>query len=84
MKYYLIIINILGILVCYIDKYKAKHNKYRISEIYLLLISLLGGCFGFYFGMILFHHKTKKSKFYITIPLIIIMWIIILLNKFTL
>ena len=78
MKYYLIIINILGILICYIDKYKAKHNKYRIPEIYLLLISLLGGCFGFYLGMILFHHKTTKSKFYITIPLVIIMWIIIL------
>ena len=77
-NYYLIVINIIGLIICFIDKRKAIKNKYRIPENILMMISLIGGCFGFFLGMILFKHKTRKSKFYISIPLIIIMWIIIL------
>ena len=80
MMIYLIIINVIGFIICFIDKHKAKKHKYRIPENILLLISLIGGCFGFFIGMLLFHHKTKKTKFYITIPLIIIVWIFILQN----
>ena len=61
---YLIIINIIGFIICFIDKHQAKRKKYRIPEKILLLISIIGGCFGFFIGMILFHHKTKKIKFY--------------------
>ena len=75
---YLIIINVMGLIICYIDKRKAIKNKYRIPENILMVISLIGGCLGFFLGMILFRHKIRKSKFYISIPLIIIMWIIIL------
>ena len=75
---YLIIINVMGLIICYIDKRKAIKNKYRIPENMLMVISLIGGCLGFFLGMILFRHKIRKSKFYISIPLIIIMWIIIL------
>lgn len=78
MTTYLIIINLIGFIICFIDKYKAKKNKYRIPEIVLLLISFIGGCFGFFIGMILFHHKTKKIKFYILIPLFMIVWLVIL------
>ena len=78
MTTYLIIINLIGFIICFIDKYKAKKNKYRITEIVLLLISFIGGCFGFFIGMILFHHKTKKIKFYILIPLFMIVWLVIL------
>ena len=78
MTIYLIIINLIGFIICFIDKYKAKKNKYRIPEIVLLLISFIGGCFGFFIGMILFHHKTKKIKFYILIPLFMIVWLVIL------
>lgn len=70
--YYLIFINIFGFIICLIDKNKAKKKRYRISENFLLFISFIGGCIGFYLGMYLFHHKTKKAKFYIGIPLIII------------
>ena len=79
-KIYLIIINIIGLLICFIDKHKAKKNKYRIPEKVLLFISLIGGCFGFYFGMILFHHKTKKLKFYIIIPIMIVIWLAIIIR----
>ena len=60
---YLISINIIAFLLCLIDKIKAIRKKWRIPENNLLLISLIGGCFGMYIGMYLFHHKTKKGKF---------------------
>lgn len=75
--YYLIIINVISLLICYIDKFKAIHHKYRIPENILILISLIGGCFGFMIGMNLFHHKTKKTKFKL-VYLFVIIWGIIL------
>ena len=78
-KYYLIIINIISFIICFIDKYKAKYNKYRISEKVLVGFCIFGGCFGFFWGMILFHHKTRKIKFIILVPVLTILWIIIYL-----
>ena len=45
------------------DKIKSIKGWYRISERVLLVLSLLGGCFGMFVGMKLFRHKTKKNKF---------------------
>ena len=50
------------------DKRRAKKGKWRISEKALLLSALPGGV-GAFFGMKLFHHKTKKPAFYILVPL---------------
>lgn len=77
---YLIIINIISLIICYIDKRKAINHKYRIPELFLIYISLIGGTFGFSLGMILFHHKTKKIKFNVLEPVFIILWIIILIK----
>ena len=76
---YLIIINIIGFITCFIDKRKAINNKYRIKEITLLLISLIGGCFGFFFFLYMFHHKTKKLKFILLVPIMIITWIVLII-----
>ena len=76
-NYYIIVINIIGFFICFIDKQKALYNKYRIKEKTLFLISLIGGCVGFYLGMILFRHKTKKLKFILLIPLFIVIWVIL-------
>ena len=50
-----------------VDKYKAVHHKWRISEAVLLLFSLFGGIGGL-LGMLVFHHKTRKWKFRILVP----------------
>lgn len=60
--------NILSLVLYGIDKNKAEKNRRRISEKTLLFWSFLGP-FGAYIGMKLFHHKTQKAKFYISIPL---------------
>ena len=82
LKYYLIIINILGFIVCLVDKNRAKNNKYRIPEKFLFFLSFIGGCIGFYLGMLLFRHKIRKIKFYIGIPMIIIIWSILILKLY--
>ena len=46
-----------------IDKYKAKNNRWRISESFLILLAVLGGSLGALLGMLIWHHKTRKPKF---------------------
>lgn len=67
---YLLIINALGLLIMLADKEKAKKHLWRIPESTLLTVAALGGSVGCYAGMRLFHHKTRKPKFYIGIPVI--------------
>lgn len=78
-NYYLVLINIIGFFLILIDKVKACKNKWRIKENTLLLISILGGSIGELLSMLIFHHKTKKNKFIIFIPLLILVQIIIYL-----
>ncbi len=78
-NYYLILINIIGFILILVDKIKACKNKWRIKENTLLFISIIGGSIGELISMLIFHHKTKKNKFIIFIPLLIIIQIIIYL-----
>ena len=78
MIYYFVFINIIGFIICYLDKKKSVYHKYRISEKLLLFISMIGGCYGFMLGMYIFHHKTKKIKFKILIPIICIIWLYVI------
>lgn len=73
---YLIIINIIGFLVMYIDKQKAKKGKWRIPEKTLFIITALGGGIGTIAGMYTFRHKTQKIAFVVGFPLITIIEII--------
>ena len=74
---YLIIINIVGFFAMGIDKWKAKHDRWRIPENTWFLITSLGGGFGTIAGMYTFRHKTQKSQFTIGMPAILIIEIIL-------
>ena len=74
MKYfllYLLLINALGFLLMLIDKWKAKHNRWRIPEATLMGVAAIGGSIGSLLGMYTFRHKTKHLKFTLGIPLIL-------------
>ncbi len=73
--YYLLAINIVSLFLYGIDKYKAKKNKWRISEATLLMMAVIGGSIGAWVGMRLWHHKTMHKKFKYGIPIIIILQI---------
>lgn len=78
-NYYLILINIIGFILILVDKIKACKNKWRIKENTLLFISIIGGSIRELISMLIFHHKTKKNKFIIFIPPLILIQIIIYL-----
>ena len=59
-----------------IDKYKAKKGHWRTKEKTLIMLVVLGGGFGGIAGMHYFRHKTKKPRFYIGFPMILILEII--------
>lgn len=68
--FYIVLINIITFIVYGIDKYKAIHNRYRISENTLFFLAMIGGSIGAYGAMYTFRHKTKHKSFTIGIPLI--------------
>lgn len=55
-----------------LDKWKARHKKWRISEATLLWLAVLGGSVGALLGMRVWRHKTQHKKFVIGVPLILI------------
>ncbi|MGN1384131.1 MAG: DUF1294 domain-containing protein [Clostridia bacterium] len=69
---YLIIINIITFLAMFIDKRRAKRGEWRIKEGTLLGLAILGGSIGGIAGMYVFRHKTKKLRFTIGFPVILI------------
>ena len=70
---YLLLINVVTFFVYGIDKYKAKHAKWRISEATLLLLAAIGGSIGAWCGMKVWHHKTMHKKFKYGVPVIFIL-----------
>ena len=62
---YLLIINLFSFTLFFIDKQKAKGNKWRIKESTLHIVGFMGGIIGSIAAMILLRHKTKKLKFII-------------------
>lgn len=71
--YYLVALNIITFFIYGIDKHKAKKNKWRISEAFLLALALLGGSVGAWLGMKVWQHKTMHKKFQLGVPLIFIL-----------
>lgn len=74
-SYYLIVVNIAAFLLYGLDKAKAVRHQWRIPEATLLGIAFAGGAFGSFVGMFAFHHKTRKVKFQILVPIAIIIWL---------
>lgn len=72
MVLYLLVLNMIAVIVCIIDKVKARRQNWRVSEKTLFLISILGGAVGMYMTMKIVHHKTLHKRFMIGLPIIII------------
>lgn len=70
--YYLLAVNLLTFATYGIDKYKARHARWRVREASLLLLAALGGSIGALLGMHLFCHKTQHKKFRYGVPLILL------------
>ena len=64
-------LNVIAFLIYGLDKLKAKKEMWRIPERVLILLAVVGGSIGALLGMRVFHHKTKKWKFKIGVPVIL-------------
>jgi uncharacterized membrane protein YsdA (DUF1294 family) len=68
---YLFFINVVGVLAMYSDKKRAIKGEWRIKEITLFNIALMGGSIGILLGGKKFRHKTLHKSFKYGIPSII-------------
>ena len=76
---YLAIINVVTFFLYGIDKYKARHDKWRVKESTLIWLSVFGGSVGAWLGMKVWHHKTLHNKFKYGIPLILFAQILVII-----
>lgn len=58
------IINLVLFMMMGFDKWQAKRGKSRVPEIKLFAVSIAGGGIGGFLGMVAWHHKIRKAKFY--------------------
>ena len=80
---YFLAINVVTFFVYGIDKWKARRDKWRISEATLLGLAVIGGSIGAWLGMKVWHHKTLHKKFRYGLPLILFAQIVLLVLYMT-
>ena len=66
--------NIIAFALMGVDKWKARHDRWRVPEKALFLSALAGGSVGALVGMSCFHHKTRHWSFRIGVPLLSFLW----------
>lgn len=69
---YLAIINLFAAVLTVFDKLRAIHHDRRVREATLLLVAALGGSPAMLVFMLMIRHKTRKPKFMVGIPLILL------------
>lgn len=74
---YLAFVNVAAFILYGLDKRRAGRGQWRISERNLLAIALLGGGLGAFLGMLLFHHKTRKLRFRVIVPIALVLSLVV-------
>ena len=72
---YFVAVNLVTLLVYDWDKFCAKKHRWRVPEVTLLALAVVGGSIGAMAAMRLFHHKTLHLKFKYGVPLIFVLQI---------
>lgn len=82
--FHLPLINIFTFLAYGRDKSLAKHNEWRIPEVHLHTLELLGGTIGAFLGQKIFHHKNKKKSYMATFfaTIVIQVGVVVLILKY--
>lgn len=76
---YLAAVNVIAFLAMGRDKKKARRGEWRTPEATLFLLAIIGGSIGSNLGMFVFHHKTRKTKFRIGMPAILVAQLLLVL-----
>ncbi|MFI3326182.1 MAG: DUF1294 domain-containing protein [Clostridia bacterium] len=70
-----LIFNLITFIFYAVDKRKAIKQHYRIPEKTLISLGFFGGALGALLAMLITRHKIRKPKFYILIPLFLVLQI---------
>lgn len=73
---YAAVINFAAFAAYGVDKRRAKKDLWRIPEKTLFLLAVLGGSPGALLGMRAFRHKTRKKKFTLGVPIILVLQVV--------
>ena len=76
---YFLIMNLIAFIAYGIDKSRAQNARRRTPEKTLIGLAFAGGAIGALSGMLIFHHKTRKIKFCVLIPVALILQIILII-----
>ena len=71
--YYLAAVNLLSLILTVADKRRARRRAWRVPEATLLLFAALGGSPAMLVTMLVIRHKTRKPKFMVGIPCILVL-----------
>ena len=63
LPFHIVLINLMTIVAYGVDKKAAQKHAWRVPELQLHLLELLGGSPGAFMAQKIFHHKTKKTSF---------------------
>lgn len=77
---YLLIVNLIGFVLMFVDKKRAQNKQWRIKEATLFLSAAIGGSIGAMLGMKVFRHKTKHLSFLIGMPAIFIVQVALVIG----
>lgn len=75
---YLIAVNLITFILFAVDKHRAEKERWRIRESTLLIGCAVGGAAGGLISMYLFRHKTRKLKFTVGVPALLILNILVI------
>lgn len=60
-----------------VDKWQATHDGWRIPEVVLHGLAVIGGVVGAWAGRAVFHHKTRKPAFLYMLIAASVLWIVL-------
>lgn len=71
---YFVVIGIIGMILMIYDKVAAKvAQRHRIPEAVLMAVGIVGGAPLMYITMLFIRHKTRKPKFSVGFPIMILL-----------
>lgn len=77
--YYIAAVSIVTFIMFGFDKYRAIKGGWRIPIAALLGMAFAGGSVGALLGMVAFRHKIRKNYFYVGVPMIIVMQMVLMM-----
>lgn len=77
---YILCISLLSVIYTIADKVKAKRGTWRVPEVTLFFLAILGGSAAMYVTMLMIRHKTRHLRFMIGLPLILILQIAVIVS----